>query len=216
MFSTDQELNFVIEPQINLFCGPLCFTHSLKSAFGNVSANASFGLVNTGKRKLLVTCFHVWEEFERSRTESPNLRMCIFLDRNPSTGTRGFVLDSLPIGQDKHLDLAIFDIEPLLSENQKLKCYPLHQSPAPWVEKGDRLVFIGYQGALRTATVDNAEFGSMIYAVEVSSVDGPIFQSDMSQARTIYKDRLVLQKPLEQPQILALGVRNKKIGTPLF
>src|SRR5208283_1889233 len=112
MFSTDEEIKFVIEPQISPFCGPLCFTRSLKSAVGNVIANGSFGLVDTGTKKLLVTCYHVWEELEKH----PELKMCVFLDRNPSIGAKGVDLNFQPLDQDKHLDLVTFDIEPLLSE----------------------------------------------------------------------------------------------------
>ncbi len=178
MFSTDEEIKFVIEPQISPFCGPLCFTRSLKSAVGNVDTNGSFGLVDTGKKKLLATCYHVWDEFEKLHHQCPELKMCIFLDRNPSIGARGIVLDFQSIDQDKHFDLVTFDIEPLLSECRNRKFYPLNQNPARRVEKGDQLVFLGYPGVLRSATVESVEFGSMVYAVEVSSVDGLIFHSD--------------------------------------
>jgi hypothetical protein len=81
MFSTIDNLKFVIEPQINPFCGPLCFTRALEWAAGHVITNGSFGLVDTGKRKLLVTCYHVWEEFENLQRKCPELKMCIFLGR---------------------------------------------------------------------------------------------------------------------------------------
>jgi hypothetical protein len=64
MFTLIEELTFLIEPQISPICGPLFFTRSLESAVDNVTANGSFGLVDTGQKKLLVTCHHVLEEFE--------------------------------------------------------------------------------------------------------------------------------------------------------
>lgn len=198
MFTLEEELNLVIEPQISPFCGPLCFTRSLKSAFGNVIANGSFGLVDTGKKKLLITCYHVWEDFEKSRLECPDLKMCVFLNRNTPVGASGVVLDFQPIDQDKHLDLVTFDIEPLLSECRNRKFYPLNESPVRRIKKGDQFVFIGYQGALRSTTVEYVQFGNMIYAVEVTSIDGLVFHAELSRARTIYKDQLELIKPLEQ------------------
>src|SRR6266852_1816998 len=64
---TRNELEFLIEPQVRQFCGPIFFTLSLKSALGNVTNNGSFGLVDTGSKKLLVTCHHVWKEFQERR-----------------------------------------------------------------------------------------------------------------------------------------------------
>jgi hypothetical protein len=166
----------------------------LKSAVGNVIANGSFGLVDTGKKKLLVTCYHVWEELEKH----PELKMCVFLDRNPSIGVKGVDLNFQPLDQDKHLDLVTFDIEPLLSECRNRKFYPLNQNPARRVEKGNQLAFLGYPGVLRSAAVEYVQFGSMVYAIEVSSVDGLIFHSDMSKARTIYKHPLELIEPSDR------------------
>ena len=58
-------LNFVIFPQIKQFVGPVFFFHSLKSEIGNVIFNGSYGLVDTGEKKLLVTCRHVVEDFRK-------------------------------------------------------------------------------------------------------------------------------------------------------
>ena len=69
---TRRELEFVVEPQVRQYCGVIYFTRSLERAQGNVTANASFGLVDTGSKKLLVTCHHVWAEFQKARIESPD------------------------------------------------------------------------------------------------------------------------------------------------
>ncbi len=71
-------LEFVVEPEVRQYCGPVFFTRSLKVAGGNIVANGSFGLVDTGKKKLLVTCFHVWEEFQKAQRADSDLKMCLF------------------------------------------------------------------------------------------------------------------------------------------
>lgn len=55
------DLEFVIEPQVRYFCGLIFFTKSMETPAGTIVNNGSFGLVDTGSRKLLVTCSHVWD-----------------------------------------------------------------------------------------------------------------------------------------------------------
>lgn len=52
-------LNMVVEPQVRKFCGPLFFSASNTTPKGTIKGSASFGLVDTGQKKLLVTCWHV-------------------------------------------------------------------------------------------------------------------------------------------------------------
>jgi len=90
------ELRFIIEPQISPYGGPLFFALSLGSAVGNVVANGSYGLLDTGKKKLLVTCCHVWDDYQNLRKSDSELKMLICLDRKPPV-----VLNSIvPIDQD--------------------------------------------------------------------------------------------------------------------
>jgi hypothetical protein len=72
---TKFELAFLIEPMVRQFCGPIFFTHSLEQAEGNITANGSFGLVDTGTKKLLVTCYHVWDEFREAHLKNSDLMM---------------------------------------------------------------------------------------------------------------------------------------------
>lgn len=81
LVTTIFDLRFIIEPEIRGYRGPLFFTRSLKIAAGeNVITNGGFGLVDTGQKKLLVTCHHVWKTFQELHDSDPNVRMCICLD----------------------------------------------------------------------------------------------------------------------------------------
>lgn len=177
---TRRELEFVVEPQVRQFCGAIFFTRSLEKAEGNVIANGSFGLVDTGSKKLLVTCYHVWDEFQKALPENPNLQMCLCLDRgNPVV----FSPDK-PLGADRDLDIVTFDMEPLLAACGKRKFYPLNQNPARKVAKGDVLVFIGFPGYLRCVVDEALGFGRSPFGVRVCSVDGLRFHSDISNVVT--------------------------------
>src|SRR3954465_9522987 len=94
------DLTFMILPQISPWCGPIYFTKSLELWTGNnITNHGSFGLVNTGEKKLMVTCQHVWEEFQNSREEFPDLKMCIGLS------PEGILpVEIQPIDEDPKLD----------------------------------------------------------------------------------------------------------------
>ena len=203
MFTALDELKSVIEPQVRLYCGPLFFARSLESPVGNVTANGSFGLVDTGKKKLLVTCQHVWKTFQQTRSEDASLRMLVCLDRNPPV-----VLAAQPIDQDETLDLATFDMEPLLGACGGREFFRLNQISRDPLEKGDKLFFLGYQGCFRSVSEEGVQFGRGVYAVNVTGVDGPRFYSDISGARRLY----VQEPKLAEQADLHRGIS----GSPCF
>jgi hypothetical protein len=181
MFSTTDEIKFLVEPQITPYRGPIYFTRSLESAAGeNVITNGGFVLVDTGRRKLLVTCSHVWKTYQEERLVDSRVRMCVCLDEKSPV-----VFDQHdPIDRDETLDIATFDITPVLAACGGRKFYSLDQNPPPPVKNGTRLVLLGDQGMFRVASDKGLDFGVTTYAVEVSSVDGLRFHSDISKAKT--------------------------------
>jgi hypothetical protein len=174
------ELEYRIEPEMRQLCGSIFFTKSLQTPIGNITANGSFGLVDTGSKKLLVTCYHVWDGFQKARLENPDLMMCLFLDK----GKPVLFAPAKPIGEDQKLDLVTFDMESLLDACSNRKFYLLNQNPAPRVKKGDVLAFIGFPGNKRIEFDDTLGIGRTPYAVLCCSSDGLRFQSDVSNVRT--------------------------------
>jgi hypothetical protein len=171
----------IFEPEVAPYCGPLYFGVSLESPL-EVTASGSFGLVDTGKRKLLITCRHVWDGLCTMREKAPALKMFVYLRTGPPV-----VFDPAPIDADKHLDLATFDLEPILSACAGNRFYRLDQDPAPNLTKKDRLYFLGYPGHLRRVSSRLIEFSRVPYAVAVRSVDGFRFHCDISKA--VYEDQ---------------------------
>ncbi len=170
------DLEWVIEPEVRRYCGPIFFTTSVDEAEGNVIANGSFGLVETDTKKLLVTCSHVWDEFQKARSENPKLQMCICLDhKNPVIFS-----PDMPVGHDIRLDVVTFDMTLYLEACQGREFYKINQNPPPRVVTGDALFFIGFPGHLRHVAGEAIGFGRSPFAVRVHSVDDWRIHSDLS------------------------------------
>ena len=121
----------MIEPQVRQFCGPIFFSRSLQTASGNIIANGSFGLVDTGNKKLLVTNFHVWDGFHQERLDDPKLQMCISVGKEHPLA---FAPDKA-LGEDRDLDIATFDMEPLLAACAERKVLSLEPVAHPITDK---------------------------------------------------------------------------------
>jgi hypothetical protein len=171
------DFEFLMSPQATPYCGPLYFSDSLESPI-SIIANGSFGLVDTGSRKLLVTCRHVWDEFQKFLETNAALKMFICLH-----GELPIVLNQAPLDYNQTVDVIAFDMKPYLSACNKNKFYRLDQNPARQVTIGDSLFFQGYPGFLRLVAGKKIQFGKVPYATSVDSVDGLRFHSDISKAK---------------------------------
>jgi hypothetical protein len=166
----EKGLSLVVSPQISPFRGPLYFARLNEPARGAAIVDqGGFGLVSTGNKKLLVTCNHVWEGFLKAKENDPNLRLhlCFNLERK-----QPFIFDVRnPLDQDKSLDIAVFDMEPVLALCAGLKFYPLDQNPPPHLKRGDWIIVLGNQGMNRPTNTESLEFGLTIYALPIADVD---------------------------------------------
>lgn len=178
---TESELRQWLEPQVLPFCGPLFFASSLETAGENVKANGTFGLVDTGPKKLLVTCHHVWEEFVRLQSQNQDLKFLVCLDRKPPVVLNPAQL----IEANKDLDIATFDLAPLLGACSGRSFYPLHTKPAPALQKGEKLVIAGYPGTFRRDETGFVEFGRVLYLITVADTSGLKFAADISRAARV-------------------------------
>jgi len=139
-------------PQIKPSCGPIFFTESLEIAAGNIEGSGSFGLINTGKKKLLVTCHHVVEGFRELKCKKPKLMLCLALGITPEL----LNLDAL-IDEDKELDLAVFDMAGITHFARERVFFPFDSKQKCNVAKDHVLLAIGYPGRNRV------EFDKAIY-----------------------------------------------------
>ena len=164
------------EPEARQHCGPIFFTRSLKRASKeDIITNGSFGLVDTGTKKLLVTCNHVWEGFDEEHFKDANVKMCVCLDsKNPVYLDEKHLID-----HDKQADLATFDMTELLSACGGLKFFNIRSKPPPKVKRGDIIFLIGFPGHGRNAGGDFIAFNRNPFGMIVSSVDGNRFHANV-------------------------------------
>jgi hypothetical protein len=161
------DLEYLVEPQIRPCCGPIFFTRSLKSgAADDIVESGSFGLVDTGTMKLLVTCHHVWEKFEKLRAENPQLKICICLNSNSIVPLEPIQ----PIDQDKKLDIASFDMKPFLEQGGDIEFFSLNCNHVPRVKLGDWLVFLGFPGRIKAPTSIGVRFDRRFHATRAYDV----------------------------------------------
>ena len=172
------DLIFLVEPAVRKFCGPLFFATSLAIPSGNIVNNASFGLVNTGRKKLLVTCYHVWEEYERLHSIQPELSFGWCLDRSNPISMRkpsDFIVDA-----DKRCDLVTFDMKSLLPICLAggLEFYDLHANRPPQLNVGDVIFFIGFPGKGRQVDESSVGFVRQPVGVQASLIGESAFYAN--------------------------------------
>jgi hypothetical protein len=185
---------FLVVPKIKPSCGPLFFTRSLEKAVCNVTANGSFGLVDTGEKKLLVTCWHVLEEFRNQLCDESDLKICACLaqSKNP------VVLDLKNlIDEDRRFDLATFDMEPMLSVCEGRVFFPLNCGHIHLVKKGNRLAFVGYPAMHRSETDDGIYFGTTPHVVVAQDVSDYALIAETSRVMNV--ERKLLSEQHENP-----------------
>ena len=180
-------MEYVIEPQVRRFCGPLFFTTSPENVL-DITNNGSFGLVDTGKKRLLITCYHVWDEFLRKHSKNPDLKMLIWLGNPEAT----LFAPASALSEHPEFDLATFDMEPYLASCNERKFYPLHQNPPHKVKCGDAMFFIGFPGHLRGLRGSEGKwmFGRAPYGMVVREVseDNRHFFVDISKLMAAQQD----------------------------
>jgi len=181
----------ILLPQIKPSCGPLFLTTSLERAKGNVADSASFGLIYTGKKTLLVTCYHVWNDFVARREKNPDFKLCTCLDqKTPIELCTLFDGTKLrPIDQNKELDIATFDFTPFLSACTDQHFFRIGTGEENQLKEQDPVAIIGYPGKHRSEWDDGIKYGRVPYLGFAASISGHKIMVDftrmMSQQREL-------------------------------
>ncbi len=174
--------------------------------FYNILNNGSFGLVDTGEKKLLVTCHHVWHEFQAARREKPEMRLCIALSTQEL-----FAIDPIePIDEDERLDIATFDA-PLFPRNPGQSMFSrLDCGNVSRLRKGDRLVLIGFRGRIKAETRIGVQFLRAPYTLSVSDVTNSFLAVNMRNIKPISQ---IVPSPED---IKADNLRGGISGSPCY
>lgn len=158
----------IAEPQVRKFCGPLFFTSSDKM----IDGSGSFGLVSIGQKKLLVTCWHVLDEFKNRHSINHALRFGIgFGGRRPvSVGFEDLL--KMKVDEERRCDLVTFDVSDALDlvVASNLAFFDLNVNPPPKIYPGDVLYLIGFPAKGRLESENAVGFPRQPIGVQASQV----------------------------------------------
>jgi hypothetical protein len=110
-------LKMIVEPQVRKFCGPLFFVSSQTTPKGNINGSASFGLVDTGQKKLLVTCWHVLfgeGGFKETHSVNPAFQFGIGFGGTKPVSISYEDLMEKKVDDERRCDLVTFDVSDAL------------------------------------------------------------------------------------------------------
>jgi hypothetical protein len=159
---------FTDEAKMLTYCTPIFFMPSTTSSPTSITANGTVALIDTGNRKILVTCAHVWFEFLefREKNHAAILSMKFRYGRGPLTG----ILDAALIDCDDILDLAVFAAglpEDILGYKRffKIGSFPI-ADPKP----RQPISCVGFPGEARRISETSMNFGYASFGLTVSDV----------------------------------------------
>jgi hypothetical protein len=187
------KLRYFIFPKMKLSVGPLFFARSLGRGVEKVVSNGSYGLVDTGKKKLLVTCQHVVEGFRDEFKNDPKLKLWACLSEHH---TIAIDLKYL-IAEDKQRDLATFDMESMLSDCEGKEFFRLVCDRVHKVKEGDILLVTGYPVRNKRETDEAVFWGTSPHAFIVKDVSYNFFTANTS--RVMGLDRKLLSEEHKNP-----------------
>lgn len=146
------------EEQLMRFCGPIYIAPSRNSQPSQVIANGTFGLVDTGLTKVLVTCYHVWQAFLEEKAKNSDAVLAVVL----GTGFKTQIFDPVFIDGDQDIDLAVFFQWTSDYAGEK-SFFPVERFPIPRVETGDIIALQGFPGASWESTELTGRFGACFF-----------------------------------------------------
>lgn len=160
-----EELHEVFEEQLLRFCGPIFIGPSQFAPPSQIIANGTFGLVETGIGRFLITCFHVYEAYVEAKAAHPETIMAILL----GTGFKARVFQSELVDGDKEIDLAVFKWDNgYLGEKAFLS---VRQFPIPRVSVGSVVALQGFPGQSRKCDESHGSFGACFFGGLVTAIN---------------------------------------------
>lgn len=179
----DIDQTFMVEGHLLLHCGPIFYYRTVP--FMCVCGNGTYGLVDTGKKKLLVTCAHVWTGYQEAQAQQnlAGLNLAILV------GTKQPLhITHEPLCVNEQLDLATWDMEPLMSEFTDRQFYSIPNQKLPPLKPKDVLASIGYTGEGREVFPLGVDFRYHFSGLSVSDTSGPIVMANMSTSKMFGRD----------------------------
>jgi hypothetical protein len=157
------------------FCGPIFITPGLLTYPRQMIDNGTFSLIDTGERRLLITCHHVWQAYLDCRAENADATLGINLGDGDGSIAFAFPERQL-IDSDAELDLAMFDFEPSqirvnkASVNHQKDWFPVPHWPIPKIGEGEYVALMGFPGKRITKEGMLCTFSTQVLPLKVSGI----------------------------------------------
>lgn len=186
----------VDEAELLTHCAPVfCLPTTIPRA-ETIHANGTVGLIDTGQKKLLVTCAHVWTEFENFRAKNPSAQLAvIFAD---GFGHPEYITNERPLDYDQDLDLAVFEAHPESWNMATKQFYRIDRWPVPKVRQGDLIAFLGFAGVGRHTGPGFGAFNYSFFGLSVTaSSDRKVVLDDQTSSRKLFDNEGNSIPPME-------------------
>lgn len=157
------------------FCGPIFITPGLMTYPDQMIDNGTFSLIDTGERRLLVTCHHVWQAYLDRRAENTHATLGINLGDGDASIAFAFAERQL-IDADPDLDLAVFDFEPSQIRvngtpvTHQKDWFPVRQWPIPKIDERQYVALMGFPGKRISKEGMLCTFSAEVLPFKVSGV----------------------------------------------
>jgi hypothetical protein len=141
------------------YCGPVFVAPSLHSHPNEMIANGTYALIDTGQRRLLVTCCHVWDEYQQQHDNNREATLGVVL----GDGGRCIAFKNPEkhlLANDRDLDLVVLEFAPTSTKLCRGKSwFKILDFPIPKAEKGEYIITMGFPKAWRTVAGKECKFG---------------------------------------------------------
>ena len=154
-----------IEERILKHCGPLFFVTSLTPPV-EVVCNGTYGLVDTGKKKVMVTCHHVWDYLHEARQIHPKAEIAM----NLAPGQSFAISDAEIIDADRDLDIVVVDPKLRDDDFSQKEFFRIPNQPIAPIRDGEAIAFAGYPEAEFVCSDNCGTFRSAFFGLHVTSV----------------------------------------------
>jgi len=140
-----------LDNELFRFCGPVFVAPALKSYPKQMIGNGTYALIDTGEKRLLVTCCHVWDEYEKHHDDNSETVLAVSLGDGDSNIAFKNPKSHL-VSIDRDLDLVVLEFEPKgIPVSHNKSWFRVSNWPIPRIEKGSHIVTLGFPGDWRRA-----------------------------------------------------------------
>jgi hypothetical protein len=168
---TKDEFSKYLSHELLRFCGPIFVAPALNSYPGTMIGNGTYALIDTGEKRLLITCSHVWDEYGAKHDQNSETVLALSLGEGDSNIAFKDP-KSHRIAIDRDLDLVVLEFEPdQIHVPHRKSWFKISDWPIQQAEKGDCIITLGFPGAWRKTAGLECKFECVVIPVIVTDTN---------------------------------------------